>query len=205
MPESPGQPKEGWPLPWVAASIAVFVIGYTFISLEYRKVNRPYEPYHDLKERGQTHTLLEAGYQRIPLTVATPTSGDATPAPLVVPTPAPAGVPPYLAKLLFDPPRLPAAYTALHAAPQVPEGRPYIIDFDCQPGGGRKVPGTASAYVHADTIVIVPECEEGDADQPGSETTRVRLTLQGGELKRGHYEVRLIGTQSSLGWPLQVN
>lgn len=188
---------------WVAASIAVFIIGYTFISLEFRKANRPYEPYYDLKERGQTHTLLEAGYQRITLTVSVPT-GSGVSASAVAPTPAPAGVPPYLAKLLFDPPLLPATYANLQAASGTQGRLPYTIDFTCHPGAGHSAPNAASAYVRADTIVIVPECES-EGDQSAGPADTVRLTIPPGELKPGRYQIVLVGGESSLTWTLQVN
>ena len=73
MPVPSGLSKNPWPMKWIVVSIAIFVVGYTFLTLHYRKVNRPYEPYHDLKEHALTHKLLTAGYQRISVPADLPT------------------------------------------------------------------------------------------------------------------------------------
>jgi hypothetical protein len=190
---------------WVAASIAVFIVGYTFITLHFRKLNRPYEPYHDFKSRAQTHTLLTAGYQRIVIPADLPT--EITPiAALASVQPVPGGVPGNLPELLFDKPQLPDSYRDVRAPAHANRLMPYTITFDCIQGNNHQQLGGASIYVRDQTIVILPEYEKLDGELLARRRDNVvRLTIPPDSLKPGRYKVHLAGTHGSFTWPLQVN
>jgi hypothetical protein len=194
---------------WVAASIAVFIVGYTFLTLHFRKANRPYEPYHDFKTRAQTHTLVKAGYQRIVIPADLPADLATPAAPLPAPAtiqPAPAGVPGSLPELLFDQPQLPESYRHVRASSRANRLLPYTITFDCIQGDNHQQLGGASIYIRDQTIVILPEYEKLDGQLLARRRDNlVRLTIPPDSLKPGRYKVQLAGRQESLAWSLQVH
>lgn len=189
---------------WVAASIIVFIVGYTFVTLHFRKVNKPYEPYHDLKERAQVHKLLEAGYQRIVIPADLPTEPASVPA--APAHPAAGGVPADLRGNLFEAPRLPDAYHDVRAATQANQLMPYPILFESTQADNHQQLGGASIYLRDQSLVIVPEYEALDgALLARRRDNLVRLVIPGGSLKPGRYEVTLVGARASCGWTLQVH
>lgn len=205
MSASSGQSKESWSMGWVAASILVFIVGYTFVTLHFRKANKAYEPYHDLKERAQVHKLLEAGYQRIVIPADQPTEPAAPSAPAATQVLA-GGLPAGLRGNLFDAPRLPQGYRHVRAPAEANQLMPYPILFDSTQADNHQQLGGASIYVRDRSIVIVPEYEALDGELLARRRDNlVRLTIPAGSLRPGRYEVTLAGAESSCGWTLQVH
>ncbi|MFI5356000.1 MAG: hypothetical protein ACHQ4G_01560 [Opitutales bacterium] len=205
MPVPTGLSKKPWPMKWIVVSIAIFVVGYTYLTLHFRKVNRAYEPYHDLKERALTHKLLTAGYQRITVPADLPTEPGPVHATTRVAT-GPGGLPAALQSSLFDQPKLPESYQRVQAPASANALLPYSILFECEVGDIHHQLGGAEIYVRDGTIVIVPMFEKLDGDLLARRSeTLVRLTVPAGELKPGPYQVQLAGSRSSLTWTLQVH
>ena len=50
---------------WVVLAIVVSLAGYTYVTLKYRKLNRPAQPVEDARERFVISRLRQAGYHRI--------------------------------------------------------------------------------------------------------------------------------------------
>ncbi len=193
----------------VAAAIVVFIIGYTFITLHYRKPNRAYEPHNDLKTRGQTHNLLTAGFQRVPLTAEQPAdnaAGPATPLAQLDATRATGGLHTALKDSLFDQPALPSGYAAVYGATVMNGMLGLTLGFDCDAGDAHHQLAGAFLYVQGDLLIIAPEVEPLAGDlTTRRNTTHLRVVLPGGVLKPGRYQVLLAGRDSSLSWTLQVN
>lgn len=190
---------------WIAVAIAVFIIGYTVITLQFRKPNPSYQPYHDLKSRGETHNLLTAGFQRIVIRAEQPAeAGGVTAAAAVLPLPG--GLPAALKGLLFDPPKLPSAYRDIHAPASVAALMPCPILFDCVQGDPHRQPGGATIYVRGETVLILPEYDPLDGDlRTRRDPAPVQLTIPAGTLAPGRYDVGLIGADASATWTLQVH
>lgn len=190
---------------WVAGAIVVFIVGYTFLSLEFRKPNRAYEPYNDLKNRGQTHTLLTAGFQRIALGTDQPTNLT-RPATSVATQTTPGGIPEDLRQYLFDQPRLPDACTQVFAPANASSILGFPLIVECTAANQHQQIAGAFLYVQGDRIIIAPEFEPLDGELTArSRQIEVRLTVPGGAIKPGSYEVLLTGRDSSLKWRMQVN
>lgn len=205
MPKLPGPPRKPWSMKWIVIAIILFVGIYSYLTLKYRKPNHSYEPYNDIKQRGLTHNLLTAGYQRIPLKVDHPTNPQPLPATAVASNRS-GGLPAKLIESLFDQPALADSYAQLKASAQGNALMPYTIMAQSLTNDERNQVAAAYAYVQHRTVFIVPEIETLD----GKLTTRrrdnpVRLVIPGGTLRPGDYEVSLVGAKSSLGWTLQVH
>ena len=57
---------------WVVLVIILSIGVYTVLTLRYRRPERAFQPYQDLRDRANTHRLLDAGFQRITLTAELP-------------------------------------------------------------------------------------------------------------------------------------
>ena len=51
MTEPSTKDRRPWPMTWVAASIAIFLVLYTFINIQFRKEDAPHLPYEEAQER----------------------------------------------------------------------------------------------------------------------------------------------------------
>lgn len=194
---------------WIALALIPLLVGYTFVTLHYRKPNRPYEPYNDLKTRGQTHNLLTAGYQRIPLNADLPADSAANPASALTnlnARPTAGGLPAALKESLFDQPALPAGYTAAYGPSEISSLLGGTVAFDTDTGDVAHQLSGAYLYVQGDQIVIAPELEalEGELAARRNQA-HIRIVIPGGALKPGRYTMLLAGRNSSLTWSLQVN
>ena len=190
---------------WIVVAIVVFIIGYTVITLQFRKPNPSYQPYHDLKSRGETHNLLTAGFQRIAIRAEQPAEAGGVVARAEI-LPQPGGLPAALKDLLFDPPNLPAGYSEVRAPATVATLMACVIQFDCVQGDPHRQPGGAAIYVRGETVLIVPEYDPLDGDlRTRRDPALVQLTIPAGTLAPGRYSVSLIGAEASAVWTLQVH
>lgn len=190
---------------WIVVAIVVFIIGYTVITLQFRKPNPSYQPYHDLKSRGETHNLLTAGFQRIVIRAEQPAEAGGVAARAET-LPQPGGLPAALKDLLFDPPNLPAGYREVRAPATVATLMPCVIQFDCVQGDPHRQPGGAAIYVRGETVLIVPEYDPLNGDlRSRRDPALVQLTIPAGTLAPGRYSVSLIGAEASAAWTLQVH
>lgn len=57
---------------WVVLVILVFIAGYTFVNLKYRKQQKPHEPAAEMRQRVTAARLKEAGWERLPLSSRRP-------------------------------------------------------------------------------------------------------------------------------------
>ncbi|MCB1106014.1 MAG: hypothetical protein KDK74_14890, partial [Cephaloticoccus sp.] len=158
---------------------------------------------------GQTHNLLTAGYQRIPLTADLPANSAADPADTLARLNATAiagGLPASLKESLFDQPALPAGYDAVYGPARISSLLGATLAFDCDTGDLAHQLAGAYLYVQDDQIVIAPELEALAGELTARrDQAHIRIVIPGGALKPGRYTVLLAGRESSLTWPLVVN
>ena len=190
--------RKPWPMKWIILAIVLFVIGYTYLTLHYRKPGPEYEPYADMKKRANTGRLLAAGYRRVVLTVEQPAVPVAR---TNTAMPAPGGVPDLLAKTIVSRPLLPLQILDVHAAGGGAAAAPYVIDFRCTAPDDKQQLGGAELYVRGNELVITPDF----ARLTGGLEARTRdnfvtLTIPGGTLPAGAYRVTLVGEQQSRTW-----
>jgi hypothetical protein len=119
---------------------------------------------------------------------------------------APGGLPEILRATLVESPLLPTDYSRVTAAPAGNSFFPYPIQFTClYPDQHVRLAG-AKLYLREDQIFIAPELEplHGDLLARNRENV-VLVTVPGGTLAPGAYQVSLLGSHASLTWPLQVH
>ncbi|MFT3780629.1 MAG: hypothetical protein QM790_01350 [Nibricoccus sp.] len=207
MPARPS-PKP-WSMKWIVIAILVFIVGYTFITLRFRKPGRSYEPYQNAKDRATVHRLEQAGYQRIPASVTLPADSERSIASLPKPTAThqntAGGLPAELAQMLTDAPSLPEGFTKLTAPAVGNTLLPYAFQFTCRLPNQKSTLGETFVYVKDDDIAIVASSEKiGGQLEARSRDYAVLVTIPSGTLKPGKYRVHLIGSQSSREWSLQI-
>ncbi len=203
--------RKPWPMRWIVASILLFIVPYTYVNLKFRKPNKAFEPYADMKEQANVKRLLDAGYTRVavraerpfPALSAQQVLADASTKAGV--TPAPGGLPSPLDKTLVEPPRLPAAYANLIAPEALNIREPARLQFTARLDSDHEQLGGAEVYIHEDSVVIVPTFEPvpGNLQARAKEST-VLLTLPPGLLAPGNHSVTLAGAQASLRWTMMA-
>jgi hypothetical protein len=189
---------------WIALAIVVFVGGYTFLTLHYRKAGRAYEPYNDMKNRANVGRLLAAGYQRIPLPAQRPADRMQPIASATIASAA-GGLPAGLRQTLVESPDLPSAITNVAAPPEIGARADYVFRFACTLPDPKRLLSGADLYVHGEEIVIAPDYEKVSGGLLARTNDNVvQLTVPAGALKPGRYHVTLVGAQSSRAWTLTV-
>lgn len=189
---------------WIALAILVVIVPYTAIRWHYRKPNRAFEPYADMKNQANTMRLLSAGFQRITLDADRPADPlrQTDSAPISA---APGGLPEILATTLVEAPDLPENILVVSAAPGVNAMFAYPIGVTCTTlDNGHQLAG-AHLYIRNDEMFVVPLFEKLDgALLARSRETFARLTVAPGALKPGRYRATVIGARSSKSWTFEV-
>ena len=207
----PAAPRKPWPMRWIVASILLFVVPYTYVNLKFRKPNKAFEPYADMKEQANVKRLLDAGFTRASVRAERPYP--ALSAQQLLPEGAQraavstvaGGLPPPLDSTLVEPPRLPAAYANLITASELSAHDAARMQFNARLEGDHEQLAGAAVYIRNDEIVIVPSFEP----VPGSLQARskegiVLLTLPPGLLAPGQHTVTLVGATESARWTVKV-
>jgi len=190
---------------WVIFAIILSLGVYTFLNLRYRKSERMFRPYQDIRGRANVHRLLDAGYQRVALEADLPADPLALAASARVTTGA-AGLPAGLRETLVELPHLPAEILSVSAAPAVNAMFAYPISVKCTLPDNKQQLAGAELYVHGNELVITPNFELLSGGLLARNRERfIRLTVPSGTLKPGSYHVTLVGARSSKTWALQVH
>ncbi len=196
--------RRPWPMKWIIVAIVAVIIPYTYLTLRFRRPEKVYEPYHDMKDRANTLRLLNAGFQRVTLEAERP-SDPQRPSHAAPTLPATGGLPLALGTTLLDQPLLPAEIVNVYAAPVATALMSYPIDFTCTLPDNKQQLGGAQLYVRHEEIYIAPEFEKlGGNLLARSRENWVRVTVPAGALKPGHYRVVLLGARASKAWTLDV-
>jgi hypothetical protein len=194
---------------WIVLSILVFVVGYTFVTLRYRKADKSFEPYQDLKDKANTGRLLSAGYQRVALGFSRPTDPGRTGAAgsgAAAVAAAAGGLPSDLTQALIDPPLLPVSIDSVTAASSATGAEPYLIQFTATLADIKQQPSGALLYRKGQELVIVPTAEKLTGSLLARDAaTTVLLTIPAGTLPAGQYRVTLAGSRTARAWSLQVH
>lgn len=189
---------------WVALTILVVLVPYTFITLHYRKQGKAFEPHHDIKERANTLRLLSAGFQRVTLEAERPEQ------PLAIENAATVlsglgGLPSALGNSLVDKPLLPSEIVAVTAAAEANTLLSYPIEFRCALPDNKQQLGGAALYLREGEIFIVSDFERLTGGLLARTRENViRLTVPPGVLKAGSYRVTLLGSRTSKAYDLVV-
>ena len=190
---------------WVVLVIIVCLVVYTYLTLHYRRTDRAFRPYQDLKDRANVHRLIDAGFQRITLSADLPVDA-VSPDAATRTSPAAGGLPPVLRETLVEQPQLPGEIVSVAAAPSANSMFDYPIGVKCTLPDNKLQLSGAELYVHGTELVVTPEFERLSGGLLARNRERViRLTVPAGTLKPCSYRVTLVGARSSRVWTLQVH
>jgi hypothetical protein len=208
MPKLPPRSRQPWPMKWVVVAIFAMIVPYTWLTLAYRKPEKEFEPYHDMKDQASVIKLLDAGFQRMEAETdrpADPQRSQAAISATALVTDAPGGVPAFLANALLDAPLLSPGFRQVAAPREASALQPYRIFFTCELPDGKLQPKGAEVYLRGNNLVIVPQFETipGELFARGSESAVV-VTVPAPIMKAGSRTVTLAGEKRSKQWQLEV-
>jgi len=202
---APFRTRQPWPMKWVILVIILCIGAYTVLTLKYRRPERAFRPYQDLRDRANTHRLLDAGFQRISLAAELP-ADPLSAAAAARATAAAAGLPPALRDTLVVQPRLPAEIVSVTAAPDVNALFAYPIGFKCTLADNKQQLAGAELYVRGGELVVAPDFERITGGLLARTRENViRVTVPAGSLRPGSYHITLVGARGSKSWTLQVH
>jgi hypothetical protein len=196
---------------WVVLVIIVCLAGYTFVTLRYRKIAPPHEPYSDAKERFTATRVREAGYARIPVNVERPADLPYTeggiPRPLAEVSEIPGGLPRELLENFAEAPKLPQAIGRVVAPATLRALFPYPIVYNCELPDHQDVLGDTRVYTKEQDIIIVTDFDRIDSDLLArTRDTTVSVSLPAHLFESGKtYTITLTGEKTSRQWQLQVH
>jgi hypothetical protein len=201
---SASHPRQIWPMKWIVIAIVAMIVPYTFLTLRYRKLDKAFQPYEDIKSRANVSRLLAAGFQRIAITAQRPADGARANGGAVIAT-APGGIPAELRSTLVEAPLLPTEIIDVVAAPIATTLQPYVIQLTCSLPSEKQHLGGAELFIREQTLIITPtfEATPGDLQSRGRDTA-VLLTIPAGALKPGVYSMTVVGERSSRSWSFEV-
>lgn len=194
---------------WVVLTILVVIVPYTYVNLKFRKPEKAFEPYADMKAQANVIRLLDAGYQRVTLRAVRPFPdlglGEITRGPAATAETIPGGLPADLGTTLVEAPRLPAAYRDLLAPAEVSVLLPARVQFTALLDSNRETLAAAEIYIREGVVVIVPtfEATAGALEARSKEVT-IALDWPVGLLPAGLHTLTLAGARDSLRWSVLV-
>ncbi len=197
--------RRPWPMKWVIVVILVFIAGYSWVMIKYRKPGPAYRPYQDSVDRATVTRLLGSGYQRITLGVehpADPGTGavlNGSAAATLEKTSG--GLPAELAAILTEKPLLADSIQRITTPASVPALLPLRILFTASQSDDRQTITEGSLYRKGDELIILPRFERigGGLQTRWKETTLV-LSIPAGALPSGNYRVCLVARKNSYRW-----
>ncbi len=190
---------------WIVVAIIACIVPYTWLTVHYRKPGKSFEPYADMKSEANVIRLLAHGYQRLTVRAERLEQPPVAPSGSAKSTHAPAGYPSTLAEALADAPLLPLGYRAMAAPATSTAGQPLKIAFTCRMPDDHHIIGGMELYVKDGRIFLVPAFESVGGLSTRSLDFSAQITVPGTLLPAGSYQVMLLGSESSIGWPLQVH
>ena len=191
---------------WVVAAILVFVAGYTFLTLRYRKPGKPHEPYTEMLSRATTEKLQAAGWQRIPVDTRRPAEKPAVDAARAVIGRGGPGLGPELTEIFAEPPRLLATIDQVSAPASLRRGEQYSTYFTARLADLHGQMSDLSLYRKGSTLVLISTVEP----LPGRDLrsrwndSSYWFSFPTQSLPAGRYHVRLVAAGPAAAWSIEL-
>ena len=203
------RPNRLWPMKWVIVAILIFIVGYTWVMVRFRKPGPAFRPYQDSVDRTTVSRLLNSGYQRISMTAEHP--ADPIPA-LVLNGGAaaevrggPGGIPEDLSQMFVEKPVLMDSIDRLTAPRETSADLPLRLLIAVTQSDNRQVISGASLFRRGNDLVVLPLFEPiGGGLQARWKESNVVLGVPAGALPPGRYEVDLISRKNSKHWTVVI-
>ena len=190
---------------WIVVAILACIVPYTWLTLQFRKENPSYQPYHDTKERAQVKRLIDAEIRRVHVDVEAAANAPRLPAGERAQTQsAPGRLPEQLREVLIDDPNLPISINDVTATAAAPAGTSYPIHFTVAQRDARERLTRVAAYLQDRTLTVVPLYQEHQGSASRTAEAGWQLTLPPGLLKSGSYEITLVGDRESRRWRVDL-
>lgn len=197
--------QKPWSMKWIVAAIVVFIAGYTFVNVYYRKPGPAFRPYEDMNKRATTARLLQAGWQKLPVEVTRPL---AKPTATLAATASRAGqgLGTDLEAAFAERPSLFSSVDRVTAPESITRGQPYAVHFAATLQDQRLQLGRVEALLRGQEIVLVPALER----LPGSnllsrwKDADYCALVPTDRLAPGRYTVRLAAQGPALQWTVIV-
>jgi hypothetical protein len=191
---------------WIVLAIVVCIVPYTWITIKYRKEAPAHLPYQDNKDRAQVMRLLEAGFQRIPISLERLVD---PPAPLkgaAAVEVAPGGLPLILNGLLIDNPPVPSTFSQVNAPAESLSSALYEVTLGCTQPDHQEHPTTSVVYRLHQEVIFIIGYEKNSGELLSRRTDAfLRVIVPAHVFEPGQYHATLIGAQASRHWTFTVH
>ena len=197
------QPKP-WPMKWVVLAIVVFIVGYTFINLRYRKPGKGHEPAAEMKQRYTAAKLKEAGWEKMPVDTRRPAEkigGDDAPISRGL-----LGLGMDFTTALVDKPGLLKSIDQVSAPASAEAGADYTAYFTGSLSDLKYQLGDIELYRRGNELVLLPTIEH----LPGKELysrwndANYSVTFSTRNLPPGTYEASLLAQGPAAKWSFRI-
>ena len=193
---------------WIVVIIVVFIAGYTWVNLRYRKPGRGFRPYEDMNNRATTVRLLQGGWSRIPVTTRRPAdkpAGDEAPANAANISRGSVGLGIELDNAFAEKPKLPASIDRVVAPASVTHGTDYAAYFTVGFADNSALLGDIVLYRKGNLLVLIPTLEP----VPGKLLVRWKdgaywVNFPTQSLPPGQYQVKLLAQGPAATWNVTV-
>jgi hypothetical protein len=190
---------------WVVLVIVVFIGGYTFIELRYRKQNASHEPYAEAKQRAALAHLHDAGWEKMPLAARRP--AEKPPAGPNAPVAHGAvGLGLDLAGAFPERPALLLSIDSVAAPVGVAHGEDYTAYFTASVPDQQFQLGGMQLYRHGQDLVLIPSLEKLPSGGVLSRwaDANYAFTFPTENLAAGTYHVRVVARGPAAVWTFVV-
>ena len=191
---------------WIILAIALFIVGYTWVNLHFRKPGRAFRPYQDMNDRATTARLLAAGWQKMPVDTRRPAekpAADETPAAV---TRDVAGLGTDLEAKFAEKPKLLATIDRVVSPATVTRGGDYCAYFTASLTDLKAQVGEVTLYRKGNELVLVPSTER----LPGQDLmsrwndSTYWLCFSTANLPAGRYQMRIVAQGPAVAWSFTV-
>ena len=203
----PPRPKpKPWPMKWIVLVIAVFIAGYTWVNLRYRKPGRAFQPYEDMNREATIARLLAAGWQKMPVDARRPGEKPSTDVTTATINRAALGLGADLESKFAEKPKLLASIDRVVSPATVAHGRDYSAYFTASLGNLKEQVGDVTLYRKGNELVLVPTTEPlpgRDLKSRWNDSTYF-VSFSTANLPPGRYEVRIVARGPAAEWTVTV-
>ncbi len=202
--------KRPWSMKWVILAIAVFVLGYTWVMVKYRKPTPAFRPYQDSVNQATVTRLLASGFQRQALAVERPADLARTQvlgqgATAAMPLRAPGGLSKELDYALVEKPLLAENFDKVTAAAAARRDEDYRMLVNANLLDNQRLITSAMLFRREGELTILPVFEPlGGKLETRWKDTSFLITIPAGTLPPGNYEALLVGAKDSRKWSFTV-
>lgn len=202
--------RRPWPMKGVFLVTLVFIIGYTWVRLAYQKPNPAYRPYQDANDQATVSRLLASGYQRMEVSAEQAAGYDPS---LVLAKgelaafalKAPGGLSKELDYALLEKPLLAESFENITVPAAAKSGKAYRLLLKAKTADNKRMINSAILFRKEGELTILPIFEplHGGLEARWKECSLL-VSIPAELLKEDHYEITVVGNQSSRKWTFSV-